>query len=185
MPTQPKAASSFTTRVNHAAASRYDLDNRQDFVDAQRGFIAPIRDGVVLSSDGAALYDESDYAFLSGDSDSPDTVNPSMPAATDEGDVEAALHAAEVVVDQTYRTAFEHNNPLEPHAASARWDGDTLTLVDSTQGVHPVAQTLAPLLGVEQDRLRVLAPYVGGGFGSKGVPHAPEMMIALAARRLM
>ena len=112
----------------------------------------------------------------------PETVNPSMPAVTDEGDVDAALAGAEVVVDQTYRTAYEHNNPLEPHAATARWDGDTLSFADSTQGVHSVAQAFAPLLGVEVDQVRVIAPYVGGGFGSKGVPHAPEMAAALGAR---
>jgi xanthine dehydrogenase YagR molybdenum-binding subunit len=130
-------------------------------------------------------YDEQPFdAEFSDDSDSyePETVNPEMPAATSDGDVVAALAAAEVVVDQTYRTAFEHNNPLEPHAAVARWDGDTLTLVDSTQGVHPVAEAFAPLLGVDKEQLHVVAPYVGGGFGSKGVPHAPEMTCALVAR---
>lgn len=127
-----------------------------------------------------ADFDDDDWA--GPDTYEPETVNPSMPATTDEGDVDTALREAAVVVDQVYGTAYEHNNPLEPHAATARWDGDTLTLVDSTQGVHSVAQTLAPLLAVEQEQVHVLAPYVGGGFGSKGVPHAPEMAAALLAR---
>jgi xanthine dehydrogenase YagR molybdenum-binding subunit len=126
---------------------------------------------------------EPHEAELAPDSEGyePETVNPDMPAATDEGDVDVALAGADVVVDQMYTTAYEHNNPLEPHAVLARWDGESLDLVDSTQGVHPVAQTLAPLLGLELDRIRVRAPYVGGGFGSKGLPHAPEVAAVLAA----
>jgi alkyl sulfatase BDS1-like metallo-beta-lactamase superfamily hydrolase len=78
MLTHPKDASRFTAKANRDAASRYDLDNRQDFVDAERGFIAPVPDGKVLSTDGAALYDESDYAYLTDDAPAPDTVNPSL-----------------------------------------------------------------------------------------------------------
>ena len=116
----------------------------------------------------------------------PDTVNPAMDSDTDEGDVDAALAEADVVVEQTYRTAHEHNNPLEPHATTAWWgeeDGRaTLTMYDSSQGVHGVAATLAPMLGLETDQVRVMAPYVGGGFGSKGEAHAHVMAAALAAR---
>ncbi|WP_193608139.1 xanthine dehydrogenase family protein molybdopterin-binding subunit [Nocardioides lijunqiniae] len=116
----------------------------------------------------------------------PESVNPDQPTDTDDGDVEAGLAEADVVLDQTYRTAYEHNNPLEPHALVVTWlddpDGPRVTMVDSTQGVHPVAATLAPMLGLEKDRARVRAPYVGGGFGSKGLPHAPEMAAVLAAR---
>ncbi len=70
---------------------------------------------------------------------------------------------------------------MEPHSASAHWDGETLTLWDSTQAVHAVAKTLAPMLGLEVEQVRVRAPYVGGGFGSKGLPHSPEVAAALAA----
>ncbi|HET6739813.1 MAG TPA: xanthine dehydrogenase family protein molybdopterin-binding subunit, partial [Kribbella sp.] len=116
----------------------------------------------------------------------PDKVNPAFETDTDEGDVDAALSAAEVVIEQTYRTAYEHNNPLEPHATVAQWHrddrGESLTLYDSTQGVHSVASALAPLFGLEPDRVRVSAQYVGGGFGSKGEPHAHVVAAALAAR---
>lgn len=116
----------------------------------------------------------------------PEQVNAGFDTDSDDGDVEAGLAQADVVVEETYRTAFEHNNPMEPHALMARWssdeDGERLTMIDSTQGVHPVAKTLAPMLGLAQDRVRVVAPYVGGGFGSKGLPHAPEVAAALVAR---
>ncbi|TYL55666.1 xanthine dehydrogenase family protein molybdopterin-binding subunit [Nocardioides sp. BGMRC 2183] len=143
--------------------------------------------------EGAALvelsYDVEDHeAELREDTAThrPDAVNPNQETDTDEGDVDAALAAAPVVVAHTYRTAMEHNNPLEPHATLAWWeetDGRVLlSMFDSTQGVHGVAQTLAPMLGLETDQVRVQAPYVGGGFGSKGEAHAHVMAAALAAR---
>jgi xanthine dehydrogenase YagR molybdenum-binding subunit len=161
-------------------------DDRIDF----RGQIVALvlAETVEAAREGAALVDvtyaeEPHEAEMATDSESyqPESVNPEMPAVTDEGDVDAALADAAVVISQTYETAYQHNNPLEPHALVAHWDGTTLSLADSTQGVHPVAQTLAPLLGLEKDQLHVVAPYVGGGFGSKGLPHAPEMAAALAA----
>ncbi|UDY22946.1 xanthine dehydrogenase family protein molybdopterin-binding subunit [Nocardioides sp. Kera G14] len=119
----------------------------------------------------------------------PEKVNPDKETDTDEGDVDAALATADVVVEQTYRTAYEHNNPLEPHATVAWWGNDesedgseTLTLYDASQGVHGVAQALADLFGLEKAQVRVMAPYVGGGFGSKGVAHAHVSAAALAAR---
>ncbi|NUS52443.1 MAG: xanthine dehydrogenase family protein molybdopterin-binding subunit, partial [Nocardioidaceae bacterium] len=116
----------------------------------------------------------------------PEQVNPAMETDTDEGDVDAALGSAEVVVEQTYRTPYEHNNPLEPHATLAWWEEhegrEVLSMFDSTQGVHGVVQVLAPMLGLEPDQVRVRAPFVGGGFGSKGEAHAHVMATALAAR---
>jgi xanthine dehydrogenase YagR molybdenum-binding subunit len=113
----------------------------------------------------------------------PDTVNPSFPTDTREGDVEAALAGAAVTVDETYTTAMMHNNPMEPHATVARWDpAGTLELHDSTQGVHNVARTIAARFGLDKAQVRVSAPYVGGGFGSKGVPHAHVVLAVLCAR---
>jgi xanthine dehydrogenase YagR molybdenum-binding subunit len=132
----------------------------------------------------AVTYDEQPHeAELREDNATykPDSVNPDMDTDTEQGDVDAALADADVVVEQTYRTPYEHNNPMEPHALVALWDGETLTLDDSTQGVHGVVQALAPMLGLEPERVRVRAAYVGGGFGSKGEAHAPEMAAALAA----
>lgn len=80
---------------------------------------------------------------------------------------------------------MEHNNPMEPHTCVAVWDDDTeprLTLFDSTQGSHSVRSVLAPILGLEPDQVKVIAPYVGGGFGSKGRPHAHNVLVTMAAR---
>jgi xanthine dehydrogenase YagR molybdenum-binding subunit len=117
----------------------------------------------------------------------PESVNPSYPPDTEEGDVEAALGSAAVTVDATYTTPIEHNNPMEPHASIAQWitrEGrPEVTLYDATQGVHVVRKELAPIFGLEPEQLRVIAPHVGGGFGSKGAPHAHNILVLLAAQR--
>jgi xanthine dehydrogenase YagR molybdenum-binding subunit len=71
---------------------------------------------------------------------------------------------------------------MEPHTTVAIWEDGNLTLYESTQGAHPVGRTVAKVLGLDRDRVRVVAPYVGGGFGSKGLPHANTMLAALAAQ---
>lgn len=99
-----------------------------------------------------------------------------------QGDVETALEGADVVVDQVYTTPAEHNNPMEPHTTMAVWEDEALTLYDSTQGVHPVREAIAPIFGLEPEAVRVIAPHVGGGFGSKGLPHAHVALAAMAAQ---
>lgn len=118
----------------------------------------------------------------------PDGVNGGEEPDTDDGDVEAALAQAAVTVDETYETPIEHNNPMEPHACIAQWNlGDSgkpaVVLYDSTQGVHAVRKALAPIFGLEPEQIRVIAPHVGGGFGSKGAPHAHNVLAILAAQR--
>ena len=127
-----------------------------------------------LRADSAALY-------------KPDQVNPSYETDTADGDVAAAMAAAPVTLEQTYTTAMNYNNPLEPHASTALWEPGAdvpLTLWDSTQGVHPARSTVATVLGLEEERVRVICPFVGGGFGSKGTPHANVVLAAMAARAL-
>jgi xanthine dehydrogenase YagR molybdenum-binding subunit len=117
----------------------------------------------------------------------PEKVNGGFPTDTDVGDLDAALSHPAVTIDQTYTTPIEHNNPMEPHACVAIWDETSdrpqLTLYDSTQGVHAVRHMLAPLFGLELEQIRVVAPHVGGGFGSKGAPHAHNVLAVLAAQR--
>jgi xanthine dehydrogenase YagR molybdenum-binding subunit len=116
------------------------------------------------------------------DLETPAVINAGHPADTAEGDVGAALAAAATTVDETYTTPAVHNNPMEPHATIAVWDGDALTLYDSNQGPHRVRGDLATMFGLPPDRVRVITPYVGGGFGCKVLtrPHRP--LVAMAAR---
>ena len=126
---------------------------------------------VLLSADHPGLF-------------APDHVNPNFPTDTLTGDVEASLARAEVVVDQTYSTPAEHNNPMEPHATTAYWDGDRLTVYDSNQGATRVHQALVQLFGLDDSGVRVVSEHVGGGFGSKGSTRPQTVLAAMAARML-
>ncbi|OBI75536.1 xanthine dehydrogenase family protein molybdopterin-binding subunit, partial [Mycobacterium sp. E740] len=114
----------------------------------------------------------------------PEEVNAGFPTDTTDGDADAALRSAPIVVDQTYTTPHEHNNPMEPHSCITLWDKDTLTFWDSTQGVHAVRKELATTFGLEPEQVRVIAKNVGGGFGSKGAPHSHNVLAAMAAQRV-
>jgi xanthine dehydrogenase YagR molybdenum-binding subunit len=114
----------------------------------------------------------------------PDHVNPNHPTDTHTGDVDASLAKAPVTVDHTYSTPAEHNNPMEPHATTARWEGDRLTLYDSNQGATRVHQALVQLFGLPPSAVRVVSEHVGGGFGSKGGATSQAVMAAMASRML-
>jgi xanthine dehydrogenase YagR molybdenum-binding subunit len=114
--------------------------------------------------------------------DDPQLFAPANVEDTATGDVEAALRAAATSIVAIYSTPMEHNNPLEPHTTVARWQDGTLQLYESTQSVHGVRESIAGLFGLEPADVRVTAPFVGGGFGSKGVVHAPTVLAVMAAR---
>jgi xanthine dehydrogenase YagR molybdenum-binding subunit len=107
-----------------------------------------------------------------------------MPARDERGDVDRALAAAEVRVDAAYRFAANHHNPLEMSSTTAVWDGDHLTLYDSTQGVRASQLTVAALLGLPLNDVRVVAQFVGGGFGAKAMVWPHVTLAAIAARHV-
>jgi xanthine dehydrogenase YagR molybdenum-binding subunit len=98
------------------------------------------------------------------------------------GDVAAGLAAAEATVEATYTTPDETNNPMGLFATVAAWDGDSLTIHDSTQGPDTVRMTLAAAFGIPESAIRVLAPFVGGGFGA-GIRVWPHVVLAALAAR--
>ena len=87
-------------------------------------------------------------------------------------------------VEAVYTTPMEHHNPMEPHATVAQWQGDKLTLYDATQYVSGCQGTIAKTLGIPRDDVRVICPYVGGGFGCKGSTWAHVPLAAMAARQV-
>ncbi len=98
------------------------------------------------------------------------------------GDVAAALASAEVVYDEIFTTSAETNNPMGLFATVARWEGDRLTVHDSSQWPMNVRRSLATVFGLPETDVRVLVPYLGGGFGA-GVRAWPHVILtALAAR---
>ena len=100
------------------------------------------------------------------------------------GDPDAAFDNAPVKLDSTYITPFETHNPLEPHATTAVWEGETLTLYDSSQGVVNLRSVLAQMFGLPIEQVRVITKFVGSGFGSKLWPWTLCPLAAAAARQV-
>ncbi|GAB2976765.1 xanthine dehydrogenase family protein molybdopterin-binding subunit [Streptomyces pseudoechinosporeus] len=107
---------------------------------------------------------------------------PGEPTNYARGDAEAGLRSSAVRLDLTYRLARNHHNPMEPHATLARWDGDRLTVWDKTQWVMGTHDELAAVFGLPADAVRVINPFVGGGFGS-GLRCWPHTAVAALAAR--
>ncbi|MGK3940119.1 xanthine dehydrogenase family protein molybdopterin-binding subunit [Streptomyces caeruleatus] len=105
------------------------------------------------------------------------------PAVIENGDLEAELASSAVVVDAEYTTPEEHHTMMEPHAATARWDGGRLEVVDSNQGTFWVASALARMFSLDPSAVRVRSEHVGGGFGSKGI-RAHQVAAVMAATEL-
>jgi xanthine dehydrogenase YagR molybdenum-binding subunit len=98
------------------------------------------------------------------------------------GDFEGAFAKAAVKVDQTYTTPDQSHMMMEPHATIARWDGDELTIWSAQQIIGWARRDLANKIGVPQDKIRVVATYVGGGFGGKGSVCSDAVLASLGAR---
>jgi xanthine dehydrogenase YagR molybdenum-binding subunit len=100
------------------------------------------------------------------------------------GDVEAALGAAEVRLEMSYRLGRNHHNAMEPHAIIARWEGDRLTVWEKTQWVADPRNELAAVFGIPQESVRCLSTVVGGAFGNGGRTWVHSVIAALAAREV-
>lgn len=98
------------------------------------------------------------------------------------GDFAGAFSAAPVQLDATYSTAHESHSMLEPQASIAAWDGDQLTLWTSNQMIAWAVGDMAKTLGIPKEKIRVMSPYIGGGFGAKLFLRSDALMAALAAR---
>lgn len=100
------------------------------------------------------------------------------------GDVDEAFDAAPVKIDATYSTPVETHNPIELHASVAHWEGDHLTMYETSQGVVNHRAVMAQVLGVPLENVRVITRYLGSGFGGKLFPWPHAAMTAVAARKL-
>ena len=104
-----------------------------------------------------------------------------QPLLNEIGDAESALAAAPFKVDQAYTTPRHNHNPIEPHAATIAWIDGGLVIHDASQMVTQQAQTVADVFDLATDQVRLTSPYVGGGFGSKGL-WAHQIIGAAAAK---
>jgi xanthine dehydrogenase YagR molybdenum-binding subunit len=101
------------------------------------------------------------------------------------GNAERAFAAATVRHDAEYYVPIEHHNPMELYGSTAVFESDgKLTVYDKTQGVQNVQQYLCNVFNVKPDALRVLGPFMGGGFGSGLRPQYQVVLAVLAARKL-
>jgi carbon-monoxide dehydrogenase large subunit len=101
------------------------------------------------------------------------------------GDVDAALATADIVVTERFRHGRSAGMPLEPRGVMAWQDDDgDLVVASSTQVTYHVREAVAAVLGLAEERVRVIAPDVGGGFGAKAQVHHEEMLVPAMARRL-
>jgi CO/xanthine dehydrogenase Mo-binding subunit len=98
------------------------------------------------------------------------------------GDAAHAMRDADVVVEEVFRTPSAAHMPLEPHAALAEWEGDRLTLWTGTQTPFNVRADLAGLFGIAEERIRIVAPPMGGSFGAKTFVRLEAIAAALARK---
>ncbi len=104
------------------------------------------------------------------------------PVEYERGDADAALAAAELTITSDYLAPAQLHNSMEPHCAVADWRPDGLTLWSSTQGIYQARSQLCGSFGLDQEHVRVICHFMGGGFGSK-FGCGPEGVIAAELSR--
>ncbi|MDP9097129.1 MAG: xanthine dehydrogenase family protein molybdopterin-binding subunit [Pseudomonadota bacterium] len=131
-------------------------------------------------------YDRSEGVFgfstdMDRDRKLPDN---NTPAHSEQGDLDKAMSQAAITVDATYSTPSQNSAAMEPHASIATWEDGKLTLYGAYQMPTSDAQQLAKALGVSTSKVRIIARFIGGGFGSKlGI--APESVAAAIAAKTL
>ncbi|KQM19426.1 aldehyde oxidoreductase molybdenum-binding subunit PaoC [Novosphingobium sp. Leaf2] len=103
-------------------------------------------------------------------------------APTAVGDFEGAFASAPVKLDATYTTPDQSHSMMEPHATIAQWDGDGVTVWTSNQMVAWGKKELAATLQIAPEKVRLVSPYIGGGFGGKLFLRSDVVMASLASR---
>jgi xanthine dehydrogenase YagR molybdenum-binding subunit len=131
---------------------------------------------------GSFDLDEAKNRGAKQQSQQPLQPNPAMNTAV--GDFDAAYAAAPVTLDATYTTPDHGHAMMEPHATIAAWEGDNLTLWTAIQIVSWGKRDLAKTLGIPKENIRIVSPYIGGGFGGKGSILSDAVLAAVAAKQV-
>jgi xanthine dehydrogenase YagR molybdenum-binding subunit len=100
------------------------------------------------------------------------------------GDFAAAFAGAPVQIDVTYTTPLQSHAMMEPHATLAMWDGDKLILHTANQMLNQGQQAAATTLKIPAENIRLISPFIGGGFGGKLWVNADAILAAIASRQL-
>jgi xanthine dehydrogenase YagR molybdenum-binding subunit len=130
-----------------------------------------------------------EYAPVNGVYDLEAAMNAAGPASKDKaksttkvGNFEAAFASAPVKLDATYKTPDQTHAMMEPHASTAVWQGDTLTLYTANQMINWGKKDMARTLGIPEESVRLVSPYIGGGFGGKLFLRSEALLAALGAK---
>ena len=107
-------------------------------------------------------------------------INP--PLSIGRGNVEQGFAEADLVLEESYNIACHSATPMEPRAAMASWDGDSLTVWKSTRGVHLDQVALARALDIPADKVQLIGPFLGGGFGNKDESRLAAIAALLSQR---
>ena len=147
-----------------------------------------VADTLEAATEGAVLLApryEAEPARTGLDSDesfAPQAVGAGSPAEESHGNVAAGLAAASARMEAVYDTPAQYHNPMEPHAIVAAWDGDTLSIDTPSQGMAMAQARIAGLFGIAPEGIHIRSPFLGGGFGSKGLFSGPQVLGIMAAR---
>ena len=167
---------------------RLDLLQSDQVRYANQPIAVVIAETLEAATEGAALlsprYDvePARVGLDSAESFVPPAVGPGHPPVAHRGDIEAGLAAASKRIEATYETAPQYHNAMEPHAIVAAWDGDTLSVDTPSQGLAMAQGRLAGLFGIAPSKIHIRSPFLGGGFGSKGMISGPQVLGVMAAR---
>jgi xanthine dehydrogenase YagR molybdenum-binding subunit len=172
----------------HPFMFRLDLLQNDRVRYANQPIAVVIAETLEAATEGAALLSpryEAEPARVGLDADAtfiPPAVGVGNPAELHRGDAEAGLATATTRIDATYETPAQYHNAMEPHATVAAWDGDRLTVDTPSQGLAMAQARIAGLFGIPQENILVRSPFLGGGFGSKGLISGPQILAIMAAR---
>lgn len=111
-------------------------------------------------------------------------LNNGKPSQYNRGDVEKGFQEADVVFEDTYSTQIVVHNPTEPHCSVVTWEGDKLTIWDSTQALFGVRDAIAKSLNMPASKVRVIKKYMGGGFGAKLEAGKYSVIAALISKEI-
>ncbi len=172
----------------HPFMFKLDLLQNDQVRYANQPIAVVIADSLEAATEGAALLapqyqvDEARTGLESNDSFAPPAVGAGAPATESHGDADAGFAAASVQMEAVYDTPAQYHNAMEPHAIVAAWDGDTLSIDTPSQGMAMAKDRIAGLFGIDLEGIHIRSPFLGGGFGSKGLVSGPQVLGVMAAR---
>ncbi|HEX3442926.1 MAG TPA: xanthine dehydrogenase family protein molybdopterin-binding subunit [Pseudolabrys sp.] len=172
----------------HPFMFRLDLLQNDRVRYANQPIAVVVAETLEAATEGAALLspryevDPARVGLDSAESFVPPAVGIGNPSRVERGDVDAGLATAAKWIEAEYETAPQYHNAMEPHAIVAAWDGDTLSIDTPSQGLVMAQGRIAGLFGIPPNKIHIRSPFLGGGFGSKGLISGPQILGIMAAR---